>query len=47
METIEKVLDKISIARKKKGLSHENMAFELGISQAAIPIWNVTKANSP
>lgn len=35
METIEKVLDKISSTRKKKGLSHENMAFELGISQAA------------
>lgn len=35
MEQVEKVLEKIKEARKLKGLSHENMAAELGISQAA------------
>lgn len=35
METIEKVLSKISKARKDKGFSQENMAYELGISQTA------------
>ena len=35
MENIEKVLEKLKIARREKGLSHENMAVELGISQAA------------
>ncbi|MBX9448706.1 MAG: helix-turn-helix domain-containing protein [Taibaiella sp.] len=29
------MLEKIKDARKEKGFSHENMAFELGISQAA------------
>lgn len=35
METMEKVLEKLKEARKEKGLSHENMAMELGISQGA------------
>lgn len=35
METIEKVLSRIAKTRKQKGLSQENMAVELGISQAA------------
>ncbi len=35
METIEEVLERVSDFRKKKGFSHENMAVELGISQAA------------
>lgn len=35
MEDIGKVLDKLKMARKEKGYSHENMAIELGISQAA------------
>ncbi len=35
METIEKVMEKIADFRKRKGLSHDNMAIELGISQAA------------
>ncbi len=35
METIENVLERVSDFRKRKGLSHENMAMELGISQAA------------
>ncbi len=35
METIENVLEKVSDFRKRKGFSHENMAMELGISQAA------------
>ena len=35
MESIEKVLEKLKIARKEKGYSHENMATELDISQAA------------
>lgn len=35
METMEKVLEKLKTARKEKGFSHENMAAELGISQAA------------
>ncbi len=35
MESIEKVLEKLKEARKDKGYSHENMATELGISQAA------------
>lgn len=35
METMEKVLEKLKEARKEKGLSHENMAIELGISQGA------------
>ncbi len=35
MENIEKVLEKLKEARKEKGFSHENMATELGISQAA------------
>lgn len=35
MENIEKVLEKLKIARKEKGFSHENMAAELDISQAA------------
>lgn len=34
-ENIEKVLEKIKEARKEKGLSQENMAQELGISQSA------------
>lgn len=32
---MEKVLEKLKEARKEKGLSHENMAMELGISQGA------------
>lgn len=28
-------IDKVKIARKKKGYSHENMVSELGMSQAA------------
>lgn len=35
MEAIEKVLEKLKIARKEKGFSHENMAMELDISQGA------------
>lgn len=35
METIEKILEKIKEIRKERGFSHENMAHELGISQAA------------
>lgn len=35
MEDISKVLEKLKEARKEKGFSHENMAAELGISQAA------------
>lgn len=35
MENIEMVLEKLKTARKEKGFSHENMAAELGISQAA------------
>ena len=35
MENIEKVLEKLKIARKEKGYSHDNMASELGISQAS------------
>lgn len=35
MESIDKVLEKVKIARKEKGYSHENMAAELNISQAA------------
>ncbi|HRP58345.1 helix-turn-helix transcriptional regulator [Agriterribacter sp.] len=35
MESIEKVLEKLKTARKEKGFSHENMAAELEISQAA------------
>lgn len=35
MESIEKVLEKLKTARKEKGFSHENMATELEISQAA------------
>lgn len=35
MKQIEDVLVKIKDLRQKKGLSHENMAFELGMSQAA------------
>ncbi len=35
MESIEKVLVKLKEARKEKGLSQENMAIELGISQGA------------
>lgn len=35
MESMEKVLEKLKLTRKEKGLSHENMAHELGISQAA------------
>ncbi len=35
MENIEQVLEKLKEARKNKGYSHENMAAELGISQAA------------
>jgi transcriptional regulator with XRE-family HTH domain len=34
-ENIDKVLEKLIEARKEKGLSQENMASELGISQAA------------
>jgi transcriptional regulator with XRE-family HTH domain len=32
---IQNILDKIKIAREQKGLSHENMAYALNISQAA------------
>ncbi|MDV2447788.1 transcriptional regulator [Elizabethkingia anophelis] len=35
MDTVEKILNKIKEARKEYGYSHENMAHELGISQAA------------
>lgn len=35
MESIERVLEKVADIRKRKGLSHENMAIELDISQAA------------
>ncbi len=35
MEYVENVLQKVKDFRLKQGLSHENMAFELGISQAA------------
>ncbi|MBX2920682.1 MAG: helix-turn-helix transcriptional regulator [Chitinophagaceae bacterium] len=35
MESIDKVLEKLKTARKEKGFSHENMAVELDISQAA------------
>lgn len=35
MDTMETVIEKIKEYRKKKGLSHENMAEELHISQAA------------
>lgn len=35
MENIDNVLQKVKDLRVKKGLSHENMAFELGISQGA------------
>ncbi len=35
MEHIENVLQKVKDTRVKQGFSHENMAFELGISQAA------------
>ncbi|WP_407482191.1 helix-turn-helix transcriptional regulator [Elizabethkingia meningoseptica] len=35
METVEKILNKIKEARKEYGYSHESMAHELGISQAA------------
>lgn len=35
MENIENVLQKVKDLRTKRGLSHENMAFELGISQGA------------
>lgn len=35
MEDINKVLEKLKEARKEKGFSHENMASELGISQAS------------
>lgn len=35
MDSIEKVLERIRIARKEKGYSHEIMAEELGLSQSA------------
>lgn len=35
MEDVEKVLSRVIETRKKRGLSQENMALELGISQAA------------
>lgn len=35
MDTMELIIEKIKEYRKKKGLSHENMADELHISQAA------------
>jgi len=35
MENIKMVLEKLKEIRKEKGYSHENMANELGISQAA------------
>ncbi|MFT4203856.1 MAG: helix-turn-helix transcriptional regulator [Chitinophagaceae bacterium] len=35
MESIDKVLEKLKTARKDKGYSHDNMAAELNISQAA------------
>ena len=35
MESVEKILNKIKEARKEYGYSHESMAHELGISQAA------------
>jgi transcriptional regulator with XRE-family HTH domain len=35
MENVESVLEKLKVARKERGFSHENMAMELGISQAA------------
>lgn len=35
METISKVIERVKEARKEKGFSHENMAVELDISQAA------------
>lgn len=44
MEHIESVLQKIKDARIKQGLSHENMAFELGISQGAYS--NIEKNNT-
>ena len=44
MDNIERVLEKLKIARKEKGFSHENMAAELGISQAAYT--NLEKNNS-
>jgi len=44
MEHIEKVLEKLKEARKEKGYSHENMAAELGISQAAYT--NIEKKQS-
>lgn len=44
MEHINNVLQKIKDTRKKQGLSHENMAFELGMSQAAYT--NIEKNNS-
>lgn len=35
MESMDKVLEKLKTARKEKGFSHENMAAEFDISQAA------------
>nr|WP_314490571.1 helix-turn-helix domain-containing protein [uncultured Chryseobacterium sp.] len=35
MDTMEAIIEKIKEYRKKKGFSHENMADELNISQAA------------
>ncbi|NAW52033.1 helix-turn-helix domain-containing protein [Elizabethkingia argentiflava] len=35
MDPVEKILERIKEARKEYGYSHENMAHELGISQAA------------
>ncbi len=45
MEAIEKVLEKVTDFRKRKGLSHENMAIELGISQAAYTNLESMKSN--
>lgn len=35
MENLSNVLEKIKTQRKNKGISHEDFAFQLGISQAA------------
>ncbi len=45
MEAIEKVLEKVTDFRKRKGLSHENIAIELGISQAAYTNLESMKSN--
>ncbi len=45
METVEKVMKKVVGFRKRKGLSHDNMAIELGISQAAYTNLESMKSN--